>query len=128
MRLLLDTQAVICWGLDSPGLSLRTSNLLAEGGGSVHLSGVSVWEMAIKRSIGKLPLPRPALTMCREMIEHSGFRPLEITFEHLGAVESLPLHHRDPFDRLLIAQAQVENLTIVSGDASFDAYGVDRLW
>ncbi len=128
MNILLDTQAVVLWGLRDPSLPLLAQNAIADSANRVMLSAVSVWEMAIKRALGKLPLPAAALQMCGELVVQSGFSPLEITFEHVGAVEHLPPHHRDPFDRLLIAQATSDGLTIVSGDRWFDAYGIDRIW
>jgi PIN domain nuclease of toxin-antitoxin system len=128
MKLLLDTQAAILWGLDSPDLPLAAHNAIADPSNDVFLSAVSVWEMAIKRGLGKLPLPAPAVDMARALVAHSGFKPLEIGYEHAGAVEALPQVHRDPFDRLLVAQAKAEGMRIVSGDSVFDRYDVSRVW
>lgn len=85
-------------------------------------------EAAIKHSIDKLPLTLPFPQFMKQQLETSGFLLLPIEFEHLTQVASLPLHHRDPFDRLIIAQSVAENLAIVSADSAFDAYGASRLW
>ncbi len=88
------------------------------------VSAVSVWEIAIKRAIGKLPAPDDVI----EQIESAGAELLTITARHAHATAALPLHHRDPFDRLLIAQAQMERCSIVSGDGAFPAYDVPVVW
>jgi PIN domain nuclease of toxin-antitoxin system len=88
------------------------------------VSAVSVWEIAIKRSIGKLPAPDDVI----ERIEEAGAKLLTITAQHAYATASLPLHHRDPFDRLLIAQAKLEGCAIVTADHAFPAYDVPIVW
>jgi PIN domain nuclease of toxin-antitoxin system len=92
------------------------------------LSVASLLEMAIKISLGKLVLTEPFETMVPEQLDLNGIDQLGIAFEHVAQVSKLPFHHRDPFDRLLVAQALVEELPIVSADSSLDAYGVRRLW
>jgi PIN domain nuclease of toxin-antitoxin system len=91
-------------------------------------SMASFWEIAIKRSLTKLQLPPNWMSRVIAHMTDNAIGPLDIGPEHCGRVEFLPHHHRDPFDRMLAAQALVENLTIVSADPSFDAYGVNRLW
>lgn len=121
MSLLVDTNAFLWWlaGGDRLGRRARA----AIDGGRVAVSAVTVWEIAIKRALGKLTVPEdPAVA-----IEAEGFDRLPITFEHAEATLALPLHHRDPFDRMLIAQAQVEGLTIVTADPVFARYAVPVL-
>lgn len=92
------------------------------------LSMASVWEMAIKHSINKLPLTLPFGDFVLHQLEQSGIRLLPIGFVHLIQVSSLPMHHRDPFDRLIIAQSLTESMAVVSADKAFDAYSISRLW
>ncbi len=88
----------------------------------------SVWEIGIKVSIGKLPLPEPIDDYVSTRMNQLGARSLQISASHALRVAALPLHHRDPFDRMLIAQAQVENMTLVSADSTFNQYQVSLLW
>ena len=124
MRLLLDTHTAI-WALAGDrALSKRARDLLVSGGHEVLLSAVVSLEIAVKSAIGKLDLPGD---LADELLER-GARELPVTIEHARRVRDLPLHHRDPFDRVLIAQALVEDAVILSADARFDAYGVKRRW
>lgn len=120
MNLLLDTHALI-WVFDgSLALSAQARELIADGRNKVFVSAVTAWEIAIKRSLGKLELRgdyRAGLARYR-------FTPLSVSTEHALAVETLPPHHADPFDRLLIAQARLEDLTLVTRDERFEDYGV----
>lgn len=128
MRLLLDTHAFLWWITDSPLLSKKARAAIGKSGSECFLSLASCWEMAIKASLGKLTLAQPLERFLPEQLAANGFQLLEIDFRHMVRVESLPFHHRDPFDRLLVAQASAEKLSLVSGDAALDAYGVKRLW
>jgi len=119
MNLLLDTHALLWWLADEE-LDAAAAGRIADPATLVAVSAVSVWEATIKAGIGKLELPAPLSTV----IVDEGFEPLDITVEHAEAIGGLPLHHRDPFDRMLIAQARVENLTIVTRDPAFAAYDV----
>jgi PIN domain nuclease of toxin-antitoxin system len=92
------------------------------------LSTASLWEIAIKISLGKLALTEPFDVLIPAQLNLNGIELLEISVAHASMVANLPFHHRDPFDRLLIAQAQVEQMTIVSKDDTFDAYGIKRKW
>ena len=94
----------------------------------VYLSIASVWEMAIKVGTGKLVFPLPVEVFMVEQVERSNIRLLSIEMTHLALVSRLPFHHRDPFDRLIIAQSITENMAVVSADKAFDAYGITRLW
>ena len=94
----------------------------------LYLSVASVWEMAIKVNLGKLTLGEPIEPFITHQLNQNGISPLSISISHVAVVAAMPLHHRDPFDRLLAAQAQVEQMPLVSADAAFDPYGVTRLW
>ena len=123
MRLLLDTHTLL-WVFDSsPALSVEARNAISEGENQVFASAATAWEIAIKRSIGKLSV---RVDYARSLQQYR-FTPLDITNEHALAVEDLPFHHRDPFDRLLIAQAMYERLTLVTRDRRFDQYDVRLL-
>jgi PIN domain nuclease of toxin-antitoxin system len=124
-RLLLDTNVVV-WLLlgDRRAVSDTAKRALSDTGNTIALSAVSVWEIAIKRSTGKL---RIDLGWAKELTRLD-FEPLPVISTHAEAVEHLPWHHRDPFDRLLIAQSAAEGMALVSADARFTAYGVDVVW
>jgi PIN domain nuclease of toxin-antitoxin system len=126
--LLLDTHALIWWLLDDVSLSQTARAALATPGNRVLVSAVSIVEIAIKLSISKLPLPTELDRDLLDVVTATGFTPLPVTLEHAYAIRRLPWHHRDPFDRLLIAQSWVERLTIVTDDAMMRKYPVDVLW
>lgn len=126
MSLLLDTQAFLWWVTDDPKLSRRARRAIAEQ--RCLLSIASCWEMAIKTSLGKLDMPRPVDRFLQEQLEVNGFSLLPISLEHVAAVAELPFHHRDPFDRLIAAQAGRDDLAVVSSDPIFRRYGVKRVW
>jgi PIN domain nuclease of toxin-antitoxin system len=128
MRLLLDTHAFLWWVEDDSRLSRKARAAIAEPGNNCFLSLASSWEMAIKISLGKLRLAAPLERFIPEQLAANGFRELAIDFRHVARVSRLPFHHRDPFDRLLVAQALEENLTVVSADRVFRTYGLSRVW
>ncbi|MEW5770456.1 MAG: type II toxin-antitoxin system VapC family toxin [Pseudomonadota bacterium] len=128
MRLLLDTHVFLWWVVDAPELSAKARKAIADEGNACFLSLASCWEMAIKASLGKLRLAMPLDRFIPEQLAANGFSLLNIDFRHAARVEALPFHHRDPFDRLLVAQAQAEKLTLVSADAVLSDYGVKRIW
>ncbi|MEV4421164.1 type II toxin-antitoxin system VapC family toxin [Patulibacter sp. NPDC049589] len=125
MRFLLDTQVVV-WLFDDapPRLPPAVATLIREPSADVLLSAVVLWEIAIESSLGKLTV-RPDF---REHVASFDFAPLPVTDVHAWAVRDLPLHHRDPFDRLLVAQAQVEGATLVSAAPAMQRYDVPVLW
>jgi PIN domain nuclease of toxin-antitoxin system len=127
MRLLLDTHTFLWFIDDNPRLSARAKALL-ESDADLLLSVVSLWEISIKVSIGKLALVQPYNIFMPQQLTANAIEVLPISLAHLGVVATLPFHHRDPFDRLLAAQAMIEQLPIVSIDSAFDAYSVKRLW
>ncbi|NJL01389.1 MAG: type II toxin-antitoxin system VapC family toxin [Spirulinaceae cyanobacterium SM2_1_0] len=128
MRLLLDTQCWIWWFAQPEKLSENVIEQIVDETNEVWLSVASVWEMGIKVSIGKLPLPEQIDNYISTRMTQLGARSLDITASHALRVASLPLHHRDPFDRMLIAQAQLEEMTLVSADSTFKRYEVSLLW
>jgi len=128
MRLLLDTHTFIWAATLDEKLSPKARKLLLESNNELFFSTASIWEMAIKSSIGKLILQQPIEQIINEQIQINGLKILNIESAHALAVASLPWHHRDPFDRLLISQSKLERLTILGRYSVMDAYGVDRIW
>jgi PIN domain nuclease of toxin-antitoxin system len=128
MILLLDTHSFLWFCQDDPLLSATAKSLLEDPGNRKLVSVASCWEIAIKAGLGKLKLGEPSQTYLSNALSRTGFELLPISLAHATGVESLPLHHRDPFDRLLIAQTKIEAIPIVSVDGAFDPYGVSRLW
>ena len=128
MTLLLDTHTFLWFCQDDPSLSASAKALIEDPGNRKLVSVASCWEIAIKAGLGKLTLGEPSGTYIPNALSRVGFDLLAISLAHATAVESLPQHHKDPFDRLLICQAQSEGIPIVSADSRFDAYGITRLW
>ena len=128
MKLLLDTQALIWFASDDRRLSAAARNAVEDSANEVYYSAASIWEVAIKMRLGKLRMGIPLDDSFRALLEKSGFGFLPVEFEHAAHVSTLPMHHGDPFDRLLIAQAIVEGLRPVSNDEAFDDYAVQRVW
>jgi PIN domain nuclease of toxin-antitoxin system len=126
--LLLDTHAFLWWVEDSPRLTRKARTAISAREETCFLSVASWWEMAIKISRGRLTLTEPLDRFIAEQMGANGFRPLPLMLPHAARVSTLPFHHRDPFDRLLVAQALVEDLSVVSADAVFRRYGVKRVW
>jgi PIN domain nuclease of toxin-antitoxin system len=126
LPLLLDTHAFLWWCEDSPELSKKARKAMAADDCFVSLA--SFWEIAIKISLDKLRLPGIIDRYLADQMSLNGFEQLEITFRQIMRCSSLERHHGDPFDRLLVAQAQEESLPIVSRDPAFDAYGIKRIW
>lgn len=123
-RLLIDTHAVLWWLADDDGLSEPARAAMADPRNDVFVSTASIWEIATKRALGKLSAPESL----PEVIGDEGFAFLPVSARHAWGVGGLPSHHRDPFDRLLIAQARAEGLAVVTADERFAAYGVDVRW
>jgi PIN domain nuclease of toxin-antitoxin system len=125
---LLDSHTVIWFFQADPRLSGTAKAVIEDPANRKWISVASCWEIAIKVGLGKLNLGEPSRPYLERAIALNNFELLSITLEHATEVEGLPLHHKDPFDRLLIAQAIVENLPIIGADAAFDAYPVRRIW
>lgn len=121
MRLLLDTNALIWWMEDQPMLGPKARELLANPANTVIATQVSIWEITIKWRAGKYPLPGSTYA---GMLEEEAVELIGVTRAHVEAVEQLDMHHRDPFDHLIIAQAQVERAAIMTSDAEMARYGV----
>jgi PIN domain nuclease of toxin-antitoxin system len=128
VKVLLDTHTFLWFIDDSPQLSTTARTLIEDGNNEVFLSVGSLWEMAIKIGLGKLSLGQPFETLMPAQLALNNIELLNITVDHTAKVITLPFHHRDPFDRLLVAQALVETIPLVGVDAVFDAYGIRRLW
>lgn len=128
MKLLLDTHAFIWWDSDPTRLSPRVLTLLQDQDNLLLLSVASVWEMQVKQQLGKLRLRLPLAQIVEAQQQSNSVQILRIELAHVLALENLPAHHRDPFDRLLIAQAGVEGAYLVSADPSFTSYSVRVLW
>jgi PIN domain nuclease of toxin-antitoxin system len=128
MKLLLDTHSFLWFIGGDDRLSLTARTLIEDTTNDVFLSVASLWEMAIKISLGRLQFSQPFETFIPQQLSLNRIGMLGITIGHAAQVAMLPFHHRDPFDRLLIAQALVEHVPIVSRDPEFDAYGIMRMW
>ncbi|MGH7727783.1 MAG: type II toxin-antitoxin system VapC family toxin [Vulcanimicrobiaceae bacterium] len=128
MSLLLDTHVWLWWTSgEERRFPQRVRRRIADPGERVAVSIASLWELAIKASLGRLSVPRSPASYALDQLKRQRFDLLELKVKHLDAVAALPPHHRDPFDRLLIAQAQVEPLTIVTADRAFRAYDVAKI-
>lgn len=128
MRLLLDTHSFLWWCADAPQLTRRVRRAVADGGNDVFVSAVNGWEIAIKSRLGKLSLPTRPDRFMRDMLARHAFGVLPITLRHALGEHDLPEHHSDPFDRLLVSQALVEGLTLVTNDERIRKYGAEILW
>jgi PIN domain nuclease of toxin-antitoxin system len=128
VRLLLDTHALLWWFLDDASLSTAARRAIADDANDSFVSAVSAWEIATKCRIGKLPRAAFLAGNFLGMVEAQGFAELPISIRHGQLAGSLPSIHRDPFDRILIAQAIVSDMTLISNEELFGAYGVARLW
>jgi PIN domain nuclease of toxin-antitoxin system len=126
--LLLDAHTALWFFWDDARLSAAAKTLIEDSANRKLVSIASCWEIAIKAGTGKLQLGEPAAGFLNREITRNNFEILPIALSHATAVETLPLHHRDPFDRLLIVQSQIEQVPIVSCDTIFDQYLVKRLW
>lgn len=128
MKLLLDTHAFLWFVTNDSQLSAAARAQIADPANTVFVSPASFWEVAIKVSIGKYSLSKPFQAFVTQGIFGNGFAILPIQPDHAAELCNLPYHHRDPFDRMLIAQALVEKFAIISIDSLFDSYGVQRIW
>lgn len=128
MKVLLDTHAFLWWVSDDPRLSRRARRIIADSSNQVFFSAASAWEIAIKTALGRLMVASDPQQFVAEQMRMNGFEPLPIDLRHALHVGSLPPHHGDPFDRMLIAQAAIEECTILSADAEIRRYGVGVAW
>lgn len=128
MKLLLDTHTFIWWDSKPDNLSSQALALCQNRANVVLLSVASVWEMQIKLRLGKLSLNLPLAEVIESQRQTNNIEVLPVTLDHVLALDGLPSHHKDPFDRLLIAQANVEDAVLISGDSVFEEYPVKLLW
>jgi PIN domain nuclease of toxin-antitoxin system len=128
MKLLLDTHVFLWWNEANPKLSRLVRQLISDPANDLYLSVVSAWEMTLKVQSGKLGLPAAISVYIPARLNHYAMQALPLTLEHVLAAGALPPHHRDPFDRMLVAQAQVERLAIVTRDAQLRKYPVETIW
>lgn len=128
MRLLLDTLALLWFLTGTPVLSKVAQACIGDAANAVWISPASYWEIAIKISLGKYRLPEPLADFMERELGRNDLAILPITLRHAGRVSTLPFHHRDPFDRLIVAQSLDESLTLASAGSAMDAYGTHRLW
>ena len=128
MPVLIDTHALLWADAEPRRLSVRARTLIESFSTEVFVSAASAWEIATKVRIGKLPQAAVFSAEMPRRVEMLGFSPLAVTLEHALRAGQLPETHKDPFDRMLIAQAQAENLALISNERVFDAYGVRRIW
>ncbi len=128
MRALLDTHTLLWWLAGDERLSLPVREVIGDESNPLWVSVVSAWEIAIKVRLGKLPSAVDIAANLPTYLQQQGFTPLDIRLDHALRAGALPDIHRDPFDRMLIAQAQLENLILLSNETLFDVYGVNRVW
>jgi PIN domain nuclease of toxin-antitoxin system len=128
LRLLLDTHAVLWWFLDDPSLSTPALQAIQRDDSQVFVSAVSAMEITSKFRVGKLPQAEFFAVRFETMVREYGFEPLSITLAHAALAGSLPFARKDPFDRLLVSQGIIEQMTLVSNERLFDSTGVSRIW
>lgn len=128
MKLLLDTHTFLWWNTDDPQLSWRAREMISDGRNEIFLSAASVWEISIKTAKGKLVLPEPPAQYISNRISLYQLHPLPVQIHHAVQVYNLPMHHADPFDRLLVAQSQIESMPLISVDADIRRYEVKVVW
>jgi PIN domain nuclease of toxin-antitoxin system len=128
MRALLDTHAFLWWISDDARLSERCRAIISSGVNEILFSAVSAWEIAVKVGLGRLAVPGNLENYTLEQVSRNRFELLPISISHALRVSRLPNHHKDPFDRMLVAQAQVEKVTILTGDAQIARYPIRVAW
>ena len=128
MRALLDTHTFLWWNNEPERLPARVRDLIIAEDSEVWFSAVTAWEIAIKHGKGQLDLPEPPEAYVRSRVSLDYFKPLSVDIGHAIRVASLPAHHNDPYDRLLVAQAQIEGLSILTSDPAIARYDVEIIW
>jgi PIN domain nuclease of toxin-antitoxin system len=128
MNVLLDTHAFLWWVIDDAKLSKIAKEIIADPTNTIYLSVVSAWEIIIKERTGKLTLPEPPAIYIPSRLASNQLISLDVQMQHVLQIASLPDHHRDPFDRLLIAQSQIEDIPLITVDHSISQYSVNVIW
>ena len=128
MNLLLDSHTFLWFVGNDPRLSLNARVVIEDPSNRKWVSIASLWEITIKVSIGKLTLTDPVAVFLRRELLLNKFSTLDITLNHLDSLSTIPFHHRDPFDRLIVSQSIADSMSVVSTDLAFDAYGITRIW
>jgi PIN domain nuclease of toxin-antitoxin system len=128
MNILLDTHAFLWWVMDDSQLSNTAKAMIADPTNTIYFSVISAWEIIIKEGTGKLSFPEPSKTYIPSRLASNRFMTLTVEMQHILQVASLPDHHRDPFDRLLIAQSQIENIPLLTVDPLVSQYPVNVIW
>jgi PIN domain nuclease of toxin-antitoxin system len=128
MRALLDTHAFLWWLVGDSALSSTARDMIGDEDSTIFVSAATAWEIATKHRIGKLPGVASIASDIQRSVQREGFTPMDVTMRHAQRAGALRGHHRDPFDRMLLAQALLEGCVLVSNERVFDRYGVDRLW
>jgi PIN domain nuclease of toxin-antitoxin system len=128
MRYLLDTHTFLWWNMDDAQLSPLARELIVDGNNEIFLSAATAWEIAIKTARGHLTLPEDPTRYFSNRMSLHGFQALPVQIHHAVQVYKLPMHHADPFDRLLIAQSQIESMPLISVDADIRKYEVEVIW
>ena len=128
MKALLDTHVLLWWVLDDDRLSPRAAELLSDAGSELYFSAASAWELSIKAQLGRLRLPESPDRFLLEQLRQNRIAELPVSIVHALHVLALPPHHRDPFDRLLVAQSRIESLPLVTADPLISRYQVETIW
>lgn len=128
MKYLLDTHTFLWWNMDDTQLSPLAREIISDGDNEIFLSAATAWEIAIKTARGRLELPEDPTRYVSNRMKLHGFQALPVHIHHAAHVYKLPMHHADPFDRLLIAQSQIESMPLISVDAEIQKYEVEVLW
>lgn len=128
MRYLLDTHTFLWWNMDDVQLSPLAREIISDGANEIFLSAATAWELALKTARGRLELPEDPIRYVPSRMNLHGFQALPVQIHHAVQVYRLPMHHADPFDRLLIAQSQMESMPLISVDADIRKYEVDVVW
>lgn len=128
MKILLDTRTFLWWTTEDPLLSLHAKEIIADGKNEIFLSAASVWEIVLKTAKGRLILPEPPARYISSRMSLYRFRPLPVQISHAAHVYELPPHHNDPFDRMLIAQCQLESVPLVTKDEDIKRYDLETIW
>lgn len=128
MRALLDTHAFLWWISDSGRLSKRAYEFIEKPSNTIYLSSVSCWEISIKSTLGSIQFPKKMGSFIAEQISINSFEPLSINISHAVNIRDLPQHHKDPFDRMLISQSQIEDMPLITGDKLISKYKIELIW